>query len=40
MEKYYERLNEKCKEVSKIVIKDNSILSMLKDEEREFLLSD
>ncbi len=42
MEKYYEQLNEKCKEVAKEVIKDNSILSdnMLKNEEREFLLSD
>ncbi len=42
MDKYYEQLNEKCKEVAKEVIKDNSILSdnMLKKEEREFLLSD
>lgn len=42
MDKYYEPLNEKCKEVAKEVIKDNSILSdnMLKKEEREFLLSD
>ena len=40
MEKYYEKKKKKCKEVSKIVIKDNSILSMLKDEERKFLLSD
>lgn len=42
MEKYYERLNTKCKEVAKVVIKDNSILSdnMLKKEERELLLSD
>lgn len=42
MEKYYERLNTKCKEVAKVVIKDNSILSdnMLKREEREVLLSD
>ena len=42
MEKYYERLNAKCKEVAKEVIKDNSILSdnMLKREEKEFLLSD
>lgn len=42
MEKYYEQLNTKCKEVAKEVIKDNSILSdnMLKNEEREFLLSD
>ncbi len=42
MEKYYEQLNSKCKEVAKEVIKDNSILSdnMLKNEEREFLLSD
>ena len=27
MDKYYEQLNEKCKEVAKEVIKDNSILS-------------
>lgn len=27
MENYYEQLNEKCKEVAKKVIKDNSILS-------------
>ena len=42
MEKYYEQLNAKCKEVAKEVIKDNSILSdnMLKREEKEFLLSD
>ena len=42
MEKYYEQLNEKCKEIAKEVIKDNSILSdnMLKSEEKEFLLSD
>ena len=42
MEKYYEQLNAKCKEVAKKVIKDNSILSdnMLKREEKEFLLSD
>lgn len=42
MEKNYEQLNEKCREVAKKVIKDNSILSdnMLKNEEREFLLSD
>lgn len=42
MKKSYEQLNEKCKEVAKEVIKDNSILSdnMLKSEEREFLLSD
>ena len=42
MEKYYEQLNVKCKEVAKEVIKDNSILSdnMLKKEEKEFLLSD
>lgn len=42
MEKYYEQLNEKCKEVAKKVIKDNSILSdnMLRNEEKEFLLSD
>ena len=26
MDKYYEQLNEKCKEVAKEVIKDNSIL--------------
>lgn len=42
MEKSYKQLNEKCKEIAKEVIKDNSILSdnMLKNEEREFLLSD
>lgn len=42
MDKYYEQLNQKCKEVAKEVIKDNSILSdnMLKKEERDFLLSD
>lgn len=42
MEKYYEHLNAKCKEVAKEVIKDNRILSdnMLKREEKEFLLSD
>lgn len=42
MDKYYEQLNEKCKEVAKEVIKDNNILSdnMLKKEERDFLLSD
>ena len=42
MEKYYEQLNAKCKEVAKEFIKDNSILSdnMLKREEKEFLLSD
>ena len=42
MEKYYEQLNAKCKEVAKEVIKNNSILSdnMLKREEKEFLLSD
>ncbi len=42
MEKYYEQLNTKCKEVAKEVIKDNSILSdnMLEREERDFLLSD
>ena len=40
MEKYYEQLNKKCKEVAKEAIKDNSILSdnMLKKEEKEFLL--
>lgn len=42
MDKYYEQLNKKCKEVAKEVIKHNSILSdnMLKNEERDFLLSD
>lgn len=42
MEKYYEQLNAKCKEVAKKVITDNSILSdnMLKKEERDFLLAD
>ena len=42
MEKYYEQLNKKCKEVANEAIKDNSILSdnMLKREEKEFLLSD
>lgn len=42
MKNYYEQLNEKCKEVAKRVIADNSILSdnMLKKEEKDFLLSD
>jgi len=42
MDKYYEQLNEKCKEVATNTIKDNSILStnMLKKEESDFLLSD
>jgi len=42
MDKYYEQLNKKCKEVANEVIKGNSILSdnMLKKEERELLLSD
>lgn len=41
MVEQYELLNEKCKEVAKVVIKDNSILSdnMLKKEESGFLLS-
>lgn len=36
MEKYYEQLNAKCKEVAKEVIKNNSILSdnMLKERKK------
>lgn len=42
MDNYYEKLNEKCKEVAKKVIKDRGILSenMLNREESKFLLSD
>lgn len=42
MENYYKQLNKTCKKVAVEVIKDNSILSdnMLKNEERDFLLSD
>lgn len=41
MNDMYQKLNNKCKEIAKIVIVNNSILSdgMLKSEEREFLLS-